>query len=123
MHVCAPLPSATQSSWVTMRLVVNDSAKAATDASRLATCCSSPDTIFSSTVLCNVEGSPARPGDPRAFADSASKAKPTTLHPPTIRIPSALHVLLQITSARDWCGERVPMSTSPPPAGIVEPAG
>src|SRR5258708_35721257 len=95
MLVCAPLPAATQSSCVTMRLEVNESAKAATDASRLATCCSSPDTIFSNTVPCNVEGSPARTAEPPAVADSASKAKPKTLQPPTIR---EFHLLFMFCS-------------------------
>src|SRR5712692_10983841 len=95
MHVCAPLPSATQSSCVTMRLVVNESAKAAMDASRLATCCSSPDIIFSSTVLCNVEGSPARTAEPPAVADSASKARPKRLQLPTTR---EFHLVLMFCS-------------------------
>src|SRR5258708_6331319 len=106
MHVCAPLPSATQSSCVRMRLVVNESAKAAMDASRLATCCSSPDTIFSSTVPCNVEGSPARTAEPPAVADSASKAKPTTLQPPTIREFHLLFMFCSRLQARETGAEK-----------------
>src|SRR5260370_5050830 len=89
-----------------MRLVGNDSAKDGTDDSRLATCCSSPDTIFSSTVLCNVEGSPARTAEPPAVADSASKAKPTTLQPPTIREFHLLFMFCSRLQARETGAEK-----------------
>src|SRR5260370_32859227 len=107
-----------------MRLVVNDSAKAAMDALRLATCCSSPDTIFSSTVLCNVEGSPARTAEPPAVADSASKAKPTTLQPPTIREFHLLFMFCSRLQARETGAEKgCPRCRhrQPPPASWNRP--